>query len=103
MSRPFKNLESTGPLHFDCLVAVCWFVHMRSDITSPRVNNISPGQLYTFVFTQDAIGGHTMNWPPTCINAAPIDPAPLSVTTQNFVGDIGGTMIANLPPSGVQP
>lgn len=102
MNRPYKNLESSGPLLFDGLIAVCWFIHMRSDITSPRVLNISPGQLYTFVFTQDGIGDHTMNWPPNCINAAPIDPEPNSITVQNFIGNTGGILYTNIAPTGVQ-
>lgn len=100
MDRPFLNLDSSGPLLFDGLKAVCWFVHMGSDITAPRVTNIAPGELYTFVFVQDAIGGRIINWPANCINAAPIDPAPNATTIQNFIGNTGGTMFANIPPTG---
>lgn len=100
MNRPFLNLDSSGPLLFDCLQAVCWFVNMHSSITAPRVVHISPGELYTFVFTQDALGGHGMNWPVNCLNAAPIDPKPNSTTVQNFIGDTGGILYANIPPTG---
>jgi hypothetical protein len=100
MNRPYLHLESSGPLLFDGLKAVCWFVHMDSNITSPRITNISPGELYTFVFTQSATGGYVMNWPVNCINAAPIDPAPNSTTIQSFIGDTGAMLYANLPPTG---
>jgi hypothetical protein len=103
MNRPFQNLESTGPLLFDGLVAVCWFVHMNSSITSPRVTNISPGQLYTFVFTQDATGGHRMVWPANCINANPINPTPNATTVQNFIGNLGGLLYSNVPSTGKKP
>jgi hypothetical protein len=100
MNRPFQNLASSGTLLFDGLKAVCWFVTMNTDISSPRIINIAPGQLYTFVFAQSATGGHVMNWPANCINAAPIDPAPNSITVQNFVGNTGGLLYTNIPPTG---
>jgi hypothetical protein len=100
MNRPFLVLDSSGPLVFDGLKAVCWIVHMKSNITSPTVINISPGQLYTFVFTQNATGGYTINWPNNCTNAAPIDPEPNSTSVQNFVGNTGGVLYANIPPTG---
>ena len=103
MNRPFLNLESAGGLLFDGLQAVCWFIHMSSSVTAARVSNSSPGQLYTFVFTQDAKGGHVMNWPANCLNAAAIDPAPNSVTVQNFIGDTGNILRANIQPTGVTP
>jgi hypothetical protein len=99
MQRPTLKLESAGTLLFDGLQAVCWFVNMGSSILSPRVTNISPGQLYTFAFTQNAVGGHTMNWPPNCINAGPLDPTPYSTTTFTFVGNTGGLLYANISPT----
>jgi hypothetical protein len=101
MNRPYQNLISAGPLVFDGLQAVCWFVRMTSNITSPRVINISPGQMYTFVFTQDTHGNRLMIWPFNCINAAPIDPAPNTTTVQNFIGDRDGNLYANIPPTGI--
>jgi hypothetical protein len=102
MNRPFQNIESGGAVLFDGLVAVCWFIHMRSNIASARVQNISPGQMYSFVFTQDAVGGHTINWPVNCVNAGPIDPQPNSITVQNFIGNTGGIMLANITPTGIR-
>jgi hypothetical protein len=90
--RPYHNVPSSGVVVFDGLQAVCWFVSMTSNITMPRVINTAPGQLYTFVFTQDAVGGHVMNWPSNCHNAASIDPAPGATTVQNFVGNTGGVL-----------
>ena len=103
MSRPFETLNSGSLMVFDGLEAVCWLINMQSSVTSPRITNIAPGQLYTFIFAQNATGGHTMNWPANCQNAAPIDPAPNSTTVQNFVGSTGGILIADIPPTGVRP
>jgi Tfp pilus tip-associated adhesin PilY1 len=99
MQRPFLIVDSTGPLLFDGLVAVTWFVRMTTNITAPRVINIAPGQLYTFIFEQNGVGGHTMSWPGNCMNAAALDPQPNATTTQTFVGDIGGKMYASIPPT----
>ena len=100
MERPYLILESTGPLLFDGLEAVCWLVRMTTNITAPRIINTAPGQVYTFVFTQNGVGGHTMNWPANCINAVQIDPAPSSITTVSFVGDTGGLLYASIAPTG---
>jgi hypothetical protein len=103
MNRPFLNIDSSGALLFDGLVAVCWFIHMKSDVINARVRNVSPGQLYTFVFTQDAVGGHRMTWPSNCVNAAPIDPAPNATTVQNLVSDANGFLYANVAATGGAP
>lgn len=100
MNRPFLNVDSGSALLFDGLVAVCWFVNMRSTMNTVRITNISPGELYTFVFEQDAIGGHTIIWPNNCINAAPIKTQPHAITVQNFIGHTGTTLFANIPSAG---
>jgi hypothetical protein len=99
MNRPFLTLNSSEAILFDGLAAVCWFVNMHSSVSSPRIRNMAPGQLYTFVFTQDAVGGHTMSWPGNCVNAAPIDPAPNATTVQSLIGDLGGILYANIAPT----
>lgn len=96
MNRPFLNIESSGAILFDGLAAVCWFVNLRSDVANARVRNISPGQLYTFVITQDATGGHRFAWPSSCVNATTIDPKPNAITVQNFIGLPSDFMTANI-------
>lgn len=99
MERPYLILESTGPLLFDGLEAVCWLVRMTTNITAPRIINTAPGQVYTFVFTQNGVGGHKIQWPSNCANAAPLDPLPNSTTTVNLVCDLGGILYANILPT----
>jgi hypothetical protein len=107
MQRAYLFVESSGPLVFDGLKAVCWFINMSSSITSPRIINVTPGVLYSFVFTQNRVGGHTMNWPGSVINAAQIDPTPLSTTTMTFIADIDSDLYPNISPTwsntGAQP
>lgn len=97
MSRPFLTFDSNEALLFDGLAAVCWFINLSTEVTASRATNISPGQLYTFVITQDDIGAHTFTWPPNCINAMMVDPTPNATTAQNFIGQTGGMLLANLP------
>lgn len=99
MKRPTKRINSGGGILFDGLQAVCWYVNMTSDVTASRVTNIAPGQLYTFVFTQNATGKNRMLWPANCINGAPINPAPNSTSVQHFVGLTGGLLYANIAPA----
>jgi hypothetical protein len=103
MNRPFLTFDSSEAVLFDGLAAVCWFINMRSDLTNARVRNMSPGQLYTFVFIQDATGGHRMTWPSSCVNAAPIDPAPNATSVQSLIGDMNGFLYANVAATGSAP
>jgi hypothetical protein len=97
MTRTKLNLESSGTMLFDGIAAACWEIYMTSDVTTPpRVRNIIPGVLYTFIFVQDA-EGNTFAWPAACQNATPVNTAPLSTSVQNFIGLLGNQMAADLP------
>jgi hypothetical protein len=95
--RTFRKVESSGSMLFDCNVAVCWQIEMVSHVDTPRIRNIIPGVLYTFIIHQDAKGGYKFTWPVQCENGTAVNPAPNSYTVQNFVGMYGGTMRADIP------
>lgn len=97
MSRTYQLLDSLNPLVFDGNVAVCFIVTMHNNVTTARVKNIAPGAMYTFVFYQDAQGGHVFLWPASCINASPVALEPGSSTVQSFIGTAEGNLQANLP------
>jgi hypothetical protein len=99
MDRPYKVIDMTGVAVFDGFEAVTWKVLMRNSASANdvRVKNISPGQLYTFLFEQDGKGGHSFAWPPTVKNGMRINPEPFSVSRQNFIGSTGGVLLANIP------
>ena len=98
--QPIKVVDTaTGLVLFDGLQAVMWMVLMKQSIAASgvRVKNMAPGQLYTFIFQQDAIGGFTFDWPGHIQNGGIIDPAPDAISVQNFIGNTSGILIANLP------
>lgn len=97
MSRPIQTLDSSDPVIFDGNVAVCFIVLMNSYVNNAKVRNIAPGVLYTMIFQQDADGNHEFVWPGSCLNAAAIDTKPGAFTVQNFIGNTGGSLQANLP------
>jgi hypothetical protein len=100
MKRTFLKLEGREGMLFDGNVAVCWQIVMTRSLTvPPRMRNITPGVLYTFIFEQDSAGGNTFAWPLGCENATPIDLKPNSYTVQNFIGRNGGILSANIPAS----
>jgi hypothetical protein len=93
------NLDSSASMTFDGLLAVVWNVRMVADVDQPpRLQNIIPGCLYTFMFTQPA-KPRVFTWPGNCRNAGQIDMTPGSVTTQNFIGLDIHTLIA-VPAAG---
>jgi hypothetical protein len=98
MQRPFQIIDTTGTVHFDGLQAVTWKVLMRRTISTMRITNIAPGQLYSFIFVQDGIGGHQFVWPtPQVTGGMLIDIIPNATSIQNFVGGTGSTLDAIAP------
>jgi hypothetical protein len=93
------NLDSSASMTFDGLLAVVWNVRMVADVDQPpRLQNIIPGCLYTFMFAQ-AAKPRVFTWPVNCRNAGQIDMTPGSITTQNFIGLDIHTLIA-VPAAG---
>jgi hypothetical protein len=98
MNRKLLILDSEDAMLLDGLAAVVWQIEMiRSVSTPPRVKNIIPGVLYTFIFRQNQAGNNTFAWPLTCLNASPISLRPHSSTVQNFIGTLDGKLISNIP------
>jgi hypothetical protein len=88
--------SSASPIIFDGTVAACFIVHLRNNVSTAKVRNIAPGVLYTFIFHQDAKGGHAFFWPSNCRNAADVGRGPGQISVHNFIGNDGG-LDANLP------
>jgi hypothetical protein len=84
-------------MHFDGTLAVCFIVHMHNNVTTAKMTNVVPGVNYTFVFHQDAKGGHTFAWPFNCRNASDVGRRPGQTSVHNFIGNEGGYMDASMP------
>jgi len=69
---------------------VTFEITLTGNVTAPTVTNVSPGQIIIFDLIQDGTGSHTFAWPSSVKNAAIINPAANSRTTQPFhVGSNG--------------
>ena len=62
--------------------------------THATIQNMRPGNLYTFIIVQDAVGGWGFPWPPGVHNGVMVDPQPNSSTIQTFVADENGDLWA---------
>jgi len=96
MKRQYMLYSSAAPMVFDGTVAVCFIVQMHNNVSSAKVKNIAPGVTYTFIFHQDAHGGHAFLWPSTCRNPTDVGRAPGQTSVHNFIGN-GGYLDATMP------
>jgi len=74
-----------------------WEITLTGDVTSSTLDNIQPGNLYTFIIVQDATGGHAFTWPAEVVNATPVNRDPKGMTIQTFVADQYGTLYPVAP------
>jgi hypothetical protein len=95
--RNYLYIDAQNNMLFDGLEAECWHIALGVNVSSARVKNISPGQLYTFLFEQNYEGFNTFQWPSACVNGTAINLDPNSITIQNFIGDTGGILRAHVP------
>jgi hypothetical protein len=82
---------------FDGTLAECFIVHLRNNVSTAKVKNVAPGVTYTFIFHQDATGGHVFSWPSACRNPSAVGREPGQTSVHNFIGNVGGYMDATLP------
>jgi len=62
--------------------------------SQPVFQDMVPGNLYTFIIIQDAIGGHDLVWASNVHNATAVNPAPNGRTIQTFVAESDGSLWA---------
>ena len=104
---PTQPIPPLPPLIINQLLVLAWAaaITVPGDVftafkitlggnTTITLQNMMPGNLYTFIIVQDATGGHTVTWPLNAHNATLTDPAPNSTTVQTFVADADGSLYA---------
>lgn len=96
MRRPIQ-IDAAQSVLIDALDGETFLIKLTTSIKQLRVKNVSPGQLYVFVFTQDRVGNHTVTWGSEVRNAPTVDADPQTTTVQTFIGMTGGTLEANTP------
>ena len=82
---------------FDATNYTSFEVTLTGNVTTSTTLNIMPGNLYTIMFVQDAVGNHSVVWPPNVYNEASICATPNSRSTQTFVADESGNLFAVAP------
>ena len=83
--RTIVQMASAQTTLIDGLKGETFYIRMVTSIEFLQTINLSPGQLYVFVLTQDHIGGHAIAWEPLALNATQPDAEPYSITTVTFV------------------
>jgi hypothetical protein len=101
--RRTVQLEAQQTVLIDGTQGETFIIRMNRSIWQLWTKNLSPGQLYVFVMTQDSRGGHTVQWGDQVYNVSPLNPAPHSTTVQSFIGNADGTLQANLVAACSQP
>ena len=95
--RRSLQIDAAQYVIIDALLGETFFISLGTSIRKLRVKNVSPGQLYVFVYKQDHVGGHSVSWGADIRNTTPIDPTPNSTTIQSCIAGTGGILNANLP------
>jgi hypothetical protein len=80
-------LAASDAMVFDGTTYPSFKTTLPGNVTNAAIQNMAPGNLYTFIIVQDASGNHTFGWPPGVFNAARVDPEANSTTIQTFVAD----------------
>jgi hypothetical protein len=88
-----------GAAEFPGNVYTAWQITLDHDVNGAYLIDIVPGNLYTFIIIQDAVGGHEFEFPtgPAPMgtrNVAEVNPEPNSTTIQTFVADENGLLWA---------
>ena len=82
---------------FNAGVANGFEIPLNGNITASTIAGLSAGQLLTFVFTQDAIGGRTVAWPASFVGTIQPDPAANAVSVMMYRVDLAGIPRAVTP------
>lgn len=78
---------------FDCSLVngpITFFLTLTGDVTSSTLISPLPGQIVTFIFKQNAIGGWTFSWPSNVLNHGVVDSDGDSITVQSFITGANG-------------
>lgn len=86
---------------FDCLLVqgpITFDLTLTGNVVFSTLQSPSPGQIVTFIISQDVNGGWTFVWPSNVKNPGIINSPANSITTQSFVARANG----NVYPIGPQ-
>lgn len=87
---------SADPM-FDGSEYTAFKITLAGDTEGAQAVNMVPGNLYTFIILQDAVGGHIFWWPgqvDQTFNGTYVSPTPNTYTIQTFVALDNGSLYA---------
>jgi hypothetical protein len=87
-------LPPLADMVFDGSTYTAFKLTLPGNISTVTIENMIPGNLYTFIIVQDATGNHLFPWPANVHNAPTVDPQANSTTIQTFVADENGELWA---------
>lgn len=70
---------------FDGSTYTAFTTTLPGNVNAPTIQNMVPGNLYTFVIIQDGSGGHIFTWPAGCHGATAPNLQPNGMVTQTFI------------------
>ncbi len=94
LNSGLQNLAFTATPAWNAASNSTFTMTLTGNVTSMTLTGVSPGQLITFIWTQDATGGRTVAYPATVKGSAVIYAAASSTTTQTFRADASGNLWA---------
>jgi hypothetical protein len=95
--RRIIQIDAAQAVLIDALQGETFAIQLGTSISNLQIENVSPGQLYVFILTQDHVGGHTVAWGSEVLNAVSANPDPNSTTILCCIGTTGGILEANIP------
>lgn len=84
---PAQTVAFSATPTFNGALGTSFFITLTGNVTSSTFSNGVKGQLYTFVISQDGVGGRTFVWPTNVKQPGVPDPTISIVNTQTFIFD----------------
>jgi hypothetical protein len=82
--------NSGGALVFDASLGNLQTVTLGANTGTPTLVNTSPGQIVTFLITQDSTGGRTFTWPTNVFGGGAVDITAGAWSIQDLICDSSG-------------
>lgn len=89
-----QSLAFTATPAWDATANSTFEMTLTGNVTSQTISGVTPGQLVTFIWTQDATGSRTVVYPSIIKGSSSVNGAPNSTTTQTFRADSAGNLWA---------
>lgn len=99
-SASIVTVPWASSIAFDASTSSGFDLTLTGNVVTSSLINTTPGQLLTFIFAQDSTGSRTFSWPTNLYPANPfvaICPQPNSISVQQFMVRVGGTIVPTTP------